>query len=226
MGHDNFENHYIKIDELAIILAGKDFSQWYGFLSENLTAQAEKFTKPYIYEQMARLYQKGYVDWEDGMVKVRSPISELIDLAGKADFCIEIINPDDSMYKQIAYLSPQECIIMENDYTRKDTIKFSFWTKEEFLQEISNLSLFPEKDSMILLEGEEPAMGIKTEERGRLILRRIKTGSEQATLRIVEEGLYSYIHLQDTFQESIMPYRKELVREILKKWMDRKDAIV
>ncbi|MDO5410940.1 MAG: hypothetical protein Q4F21_10905 [Lachnospiraceae bacterium] len=204
MEKTGYESFYLAENELLVLLAGKGVKSWYGLsLGINRYAETEFFEK-WLYPVLAKLYQKGYVDWEDGMVAIREPIDSMINGLANAAFCMTAEKAGSQ--KKICYFIPQGAVLLEKSQREADMLRLTCLDKEEFLSELWEEGYFPENGVWV---GD-----------CRFHFHAVSDGRLVESIKLEEDGLLTWIVLEAAGECRRFSYEEEWCRKKIQSfWM-------
>lgn len=208
MGYAEYENYYIKEEALKLVLAGIGVESFYGF---SKTEDQNEITKEDVHKSLAYLYQEGYVTWEEGNIKLLEPLNSLAGIMVKAVNCI-MIEREDSL--KVCYCNADKVLVTEGGNHDHGKLRFSIWESPTFMESLWETEVFPQEEL-------EDAPGPKEETRSIqtvFTLADKKTGQMKCTMKVFEEGIFTYISLTEDTDESISIYNREQMENILGNW--------
>lgn len=219
MGCEEYENYYLKAEELEFILAGIGQSDWYGIISENRADCYNQISKEKIYQIVTELYQKSYIEWRGKSICFLEPINSLAKIMKNAGLCIQFELQIPEKYKGICYFDEESIVWLEQSHTENDMFRFSLWKEQEFLCYLWDKNIFPEDEmedeSNQCTDAQEVIKCI-------LSLRDIETGLEIEKMMLSELGIFSYVTIWNKNGITKTFYQKERCESLLKQWLHKK----
>ena len=123
------ESYYIEGKELELLLAGVKMKAWYG-LSLRPAEGEDPVTREDIHRILAGLYQKGYVSWDENVIRMQKPVSDLIRIMKDADSCIRIEWNREEEPLLMIYRSGDRSALLEESRVNPMSYRFRIWDRE------------------------------------------------------------------------------------------------
>ena len=126
---DAAESYYIEGRELELLLAGVKMKAWYG-LSLRPDGGEDSVTREDIHRILAGLYQKGYVSWDDEVIRMQEPVSDLVRILKEADSCMRIEWNREEEPLLMIYRAGDRFALLEESRINPMSYRFRIWDRE------------------------------------------------------------------------------------------------
>ena len=126
---DRTESYYIEGRELELLLAGASMKSWFG-LSLRAEGEGDSLTQEDIHRILAGLYQKGYVSWDQKVIRLQKPVSDLVRILKDADSCIKIEWNREEEPLLLIYRDGDRSALLEESRTDSRSYRFRIWDRE------------------------------------------------------------------------------------------------
>ncbi|MGN0290476.1 MAG: hypothetical protein ACI4C5_00985 [Lachnospiraceae bacterium] len=126
------EYYYLKESEIKLLLAGLGVTQLYGIFTEEAK---KKLEKEELHKNMAKLYQEDWIDWENGKIAVKKPLSKILSVIEKSRRCIVIYGKSQSV--KCCYFTKEQVVMVEKSQREEETLCISYSTMHKWIAAVS-----------------------------------------------------------------------------------------
>ena len=208
-----YERYFFRISEWELLLAGLGVKKWYGLDGEE---SEEKMDKHAYHSVLAGLYQKNVIDWVENGVRIKVPFSKIFEELKNSRRCITIDRKNDEFPIQCCYIGTKGVVVTEKSQREINTLCVSYMVKETFTQFILEyLSEYSEGISMI----SETGLYVDEQEKFTLKLQDCRSGERIAKLTLYENGLQTYLTVENEKGTVRIPYRRSRCKDYLNEWL-------
>lgn len=218
------ESYYITEKEFYLLLAGKGIKHWYGLL-DNQKLLMQMDSKEDMYQILASLYQKEYVEWKNDIVKIMEPMASIMDALQKAHYCMVARKYEKTEKNMSYYFTSKNGILIEKSLRDDAAFRLTNLSKQELMNHIWEMFALPlenlmiEKDDSMTIESEE-----EMQKKVSFTLINVHSGIQIEAFSIMEAGLFNYILYECGREKDLFFYEKEWCSNRFNTWMIR-DAI-
>lgn len=206
MGYGEYESYFVREEEMNLILAGAGVTKWYGLTSgSRVLREKVMVTKEDVYRILAGLYQKEYIEWENGAVRFLEPVNTMVVVLKNAKHFIQIESGQQEGFLKGCYFSRGKIVLLEKSILETDMLKFSLWEEKDFLAYLWETGIFPEEEGVL-------------DNSNSLVLKNIESGIEEAQIVLTEEGIFPYMTIGNGLENKKYLYQKEVCEDIIKNW--------
>lgn len=243
--HNGTDGWPAETDDMDLGMAGTDTAEGRPAPEGGINSRED------VYRILADLYKKSYIEWEGDAVGLLEPAGSLVRLIRDARWCLQIegdAQDADGPAVKGCYGRGGRRALLGASPLEAGMLRFSLWDDEELLEHLWEAGLFPEdafgedgfpEDSFggdgpsaedvperllsdeILAEVSEEEFRRTQQPRCTVSLRDKTTGEEAASLTVTDQGVFTWIVLQEDGGITRHLYRKEHCKDILRGWFLR-----
>lgn len=212
------ESFFIKEKEFYLLLAGKGIKKWFGLASDQKGISADIPDKKTLYQTLANLYQKDYVDWGKDTVDMKGPIANLLDILTKAKGCI-LFEKENREEIQSYYFSADKIVLIEKSRREPEMLELTGYQMEQFWNHFCKEEFFPQYEE---LSSEEVSLDFSEEEmekKAEFTLMDIHTGIQIEKMEIKEAGIATFLFWERGDERKRMSYNREWFFKQIRRWL-------
>lgn len=212
MAYQANEITILKNDELTLLLAAAGIGRWYGIDTGN-TSELE--SDGVFNRNLASLYQKHIVDWQDGKAHIAAPYRHFLHVIRSSSICITAESPGRPGYVKGSYFNMGNVVIIERRTAACDEIEVSVRKYDDWLKDLEEDGMIPETAG--IPEADE-LMYIDKELISHFELRSEPGGGLLETMDIYEKGVYGIIERKKNDETFRGYFTKDRFIAVLKSW--------
>lgn len=214
MDYAGHENYYIREDALLFVLAAIGIEDWYQFSKEKRHGRA---SKEEINKILVCLYQDNYVTWEGDTIQLLEPLNTLAYIIKNAHDCVTVKMEKISYF---CYCANNKILVLEPGRQDYEKIRFNIWEKEEFIEYLWSLGVFP-KEELENPEGEADPGEMYTN--AVITLSEKDLSKQKSEMKISEAGIFTNITITEGKNKWKKLYNEQYCKDTLDKWLQMEE---
>lgn len=196
------ENHYMKIEEVNLLLAGLNITSFFGIaVNHDVIPKKENVNRILI-----SLYQKDIIDWEQEQIVVKQPYSDILYVLSKSRKCVVLQGESEEHSSRCCYFHEDKIVVAEKSQREEDMLCMALLSWNDWIAYI---------EEYIQIERAYLNEMVKVS----LELRDSRTGEKEGMLLIREHGLDTVLIRKNEMEETAISYTGDVLRREVENWL-------
>lgn len=213
MAYQANEITVLKNSEFLLLLAAAGIDRWYGIDTGSIS---ELESDRAFNVNLAGLYQKNIVDWDNEKARLTDPYRRIFDVLRSSPVCIAIRTAERSDYIRGCYFSGGDVVTVDRRTAAGNEIELSMTGLYDWMESLEKDGIIPETAGV---PDTDETIDMENELVSRFELRSLPDGALLEKAEVFDKGLYGVLERTAGKKTETEYFRKETFDGMLKDWI-------